>query len=105
MRAPATKSASASGGNDVLGRRALFALRDVEGDLLAFEQLKEALGGDVREVGEHVGAATVLLDEAEALCRVEPLDGARCHVMSPLGQYTGARTARTPCRRDDAPPG
>src|SRR4051794_20212117 len=102
MRAPATKCASASGGNDVLGRRALLALRDVEGDLLALQQLAEALGGNVREVGEHVGAATVLLDEAETFCRVEPLHGASSHVISPLGQYTSVRTVRTPCRRDDA---
>src|SRR4051812_4420449 len=57
---PSYKSASASGRNDVLGRRALLALRDVEGDLLTLEQLTEALGGDVRVVGEHVSAATVL---------------------------------------------
>src|SRR6476620_7835279 len=61
---------------DVLGLRALLALRDVELDLLALEQLAEALGVDVREVGEDVRAATLLLDEAEALFRVEPLHGA-----------------------------
>src|SRR4051812_42114130 len=103
MRAPAAEYASASGENDVLGRRALLALRDVEGHLLAFEQLAEALGGDVRVVGEHVGAATVLLDEAEALFRVEPLHGTSSHVISPLGQCLGVHTARTPCRRDDHP--
>ncbi|EGJ77107.1 putative cold-shock protein [Streptomyces sp. Tu6071] len=76
MRAPAACVSVASGRNDVLGRRALLALRDVEVHLLALEQLAEALGGNVRVVGEHVGAATVLLDEAEALFRVEPLHGA-----------------------------
>jgi hypothetical protein len=34
-------------------------------------------------VGEDVGAAAVLLDEAEALFRVEPLHGASSHVISP----------------------
>src|SRR6478735_7061418 len=85
MRAPAARCASASDGDDVLGRRTLLALRDVEGDLLALLQLAEALGGDVREVGEHVSAATVLLDEAETLFRVEPLHGASSHVVSPWG--------------------
>src|SRR4051812_32764137 len=84
VRAPA--HIRVSGENDVLSRRALLALRDVEVHLLAFEQLAEALGGDVRVVGEDVSAATVLLDEAETLFRVEPLHGARCHVKSPLGQ-------------------
>src|SRR6478736_4040025 len=100
MRAPATKCASASGRNDVLGR---LALRDVEGHLLALEQLTETLGGDVRVVGEHVRAATILLDEAETLFRVEPLHGTSSHVISPLGQYTSVHTVRTPCRRDDYP--
>src|SRR3954467_7963959 len=72
-----------SGVDDVLGRRALLALSDVEGHLLAFLQLAEALGGDVRVVGEDVGAAAVLPDEAEALFRVEPLHGASSHVISP----------------------
>jgi len=86
VRAPATVYASASGGNDVLGLRALLALRDVEVHLLAFLQLAEALGCDVRVVGEDVGAATLLLDEAETLFRVEPLHGASSHVISPSGQ-------------------
>ena len=81
--------ASASGGNDVLGLRALLALRDVEAHLLAFLELAEALGVDVRVVGEDVSAATVLLDEAEALFRVEPLHGASSHVISPSGQCPG----------------
>ena len=67
---------AASGGDDVLGRRALRAGHDVEGDLLALDEFAEAGGGDVGEVGEHVGASTVLLDEAETLGRVEPLHSA-----------------------------
>ena len=50
-------------------------------DLLALLELTEALGGDVRVVGEDVGAAAVLLDEAEALFRVEPLHGSSSHVI------------------------
>ena len=76
-------------GTDVLGLRALLALGDVERHLLAFLQLAEALGGDVRVVGEDVGAAAVLLDEAEALFRVEPLHGASSHVVSPSMGRTG----------------
>ena len=72
-------------------------------DLLALLQLTEALGGDVRVVGEDVGAAAVLLDEAEALFRVEPLHGASSHVISPSGQSPEIRTVRTPRRRDDCP--
>ena len=93
VRAPARY---ASGGDDVLRLRALLALRDVEGHLLAFPKLAVALGGDVREVGEDVGAAAVLLDEAEALFRVEPLHGASSHVISPSGQCPGVRTVPTP---------
>src|SRR5690606_4736955 len=94
-----------SGGNDVLGRRALLPLRDVEGHLLALEELAETLGGDVRVVGEHVSAATVLLDEAETLFRVEPLHGSSSHVISPSGLCVGIHPVRTPCRRDDHPAG
>src|SRR3954454_22446060 len=80
VRDPAGGAAQASGRDDVLRLRALLALRDVEADLLAFLELAVAMGGDVRVVGEHDGAAAVLLDEAEALFRVEPLDGTGCHV-------------------------
>src|ERR1700754_4767288 len=103
MRAPATECLSASGRNDVLGLRALLALRDVEGHLLAFQKLAEALGGDVRVVGEDVGAAAVLLDEAEALFRVEPLHGTGSHFVSPSETVSGIRPVRSPCRRDDQP--
>src|SRR2546423_10972762 len=92
----------ASDRTNVLGLRALLALRDVELGLLALKQLAEALGIDVRKMREHVGAAPVLLDEAEALFRVEPLHGASSHVLPLLGgACTGNRTARIPCRCDD----
>ena len=48
----------------MLGLRALLALSDVELDLLALKELAEAGGVDVGVVGEDVGAAAVLLDEA-----------------------------------------
>ncbi len=60
---------SGSGGGDVLRLRALLALRDVEGDRLAFLELTEAGGVDVGVVREDVGSAAVLGDEAEALFR------------------------------------
>ncbi|EOY48703.1 integral membrane protein [Streptomyces lividans 1326] len=66
-------------GNDVLRLRALLALRDVEVHPLALLELAEALGGDVRVVGEDVGAAAVLRDETEALFGVEPLHGTGSH--------------------------
>src|SRR4051812_604412 len=68
-----------SDGDDVLRLQALLALRDVELDLLALLQLTEALSRDVRVVSEDVGAAAVLLNEAEALFRVEPLHGTCAH--------------------------
>src|SRR5690348_5907857 len=103
VRAPAAKYASLpwSGRNDVLGGRTLLPLSDVERHLLAFLQLAEALGGDVRVVGEDVGAAAVLLDEAEALFGVEPLHSAGNHVISPSETVLGVHLVRTPCRRDD----
>src|SRR5690606_29980352 len=68
---------------------------DVEGHLLALVQLAVAAGGDdVRVVGEDVGAAAVLLDEAEALFRVEPLHGAGSHGDLLL---LGAKPKSAPC--------
>src|SRR3954466_1550292 len=80
---------------NVLGLRALLTLRDVELDLLALKQLAEALGIDVRKVREHVGAAPVLLDEAEALFRVEPLHGAssQCIASPWWGVFRGPHCA------------
>src|SRR3954469_21043566 len=64
---------------DLLGLRALRALSHVELDLLALLQLAVATALDGRVVNEDIGAAAVLLDEAEALFAVEPLHGACCH--------------------------
>src|SRR5581483_5534014 len=64
---------------DVRCLRPLGALGDLEGDVLSFAQFTIALGGDRGVVGEDVGAAAVLLDESEALLRVEPLHSASCH--------------------------
>src|SRR6478735_4346801 len=64
---------------DLLGLGALRALRDVEVDLLAVLELAVAAALDGRVVNEDVSAAAVLLDEAEALFAVEPLNGACCH--------------------------
>src|SRR5690606_25350034 len=77
--------------------QALLALGDVERHLLAFLELTEPLGGDVRVVGEDVGSAAVLLDEAEALFRVEPLHGAGGHDLLFL-----VDPGRTPCAAEDA---
>src|SRR5690349_15546029 len=75
---PATASSSA-GTLDVACLLAFGALRNVEGDLLAFLERLEALHVDRREMREQVFAAAVRRDEAKALCVVEPLDGTSCH--------------------------
>src|SRR5213595_3301942 len=60
---------------DVGSLQALLALLDFELHALVFSQRLEAIALDVTEVGEQVGAARVLSDEAVALALVEPLDG------------------------------
>src|SRR3954470_10153114 len=68
-----------SGDADVLRLRTLRALSEVELDLLVLLERLVAAGLDGREVNEHVLAAAILSDEAEALVSVEPLDGALSH--------------------------
>src|SRR3954451_23272871 len=86
---------------DVLRLRALLALRDVELDALRLVQRAVAAAGDGREVAEHVGAAAVLLDEAEALLRVEPLHCALGHVvLVPCARGAGAAVAVRDRRTD-----
>ena len=65
---------------DLLGLRALLALRDLELDPLALFEGAVAVGLDRGVVDEHVRPAAVDLDEAEALLGVEPLHCALCHV-------------------------
>src|SRR5436190_8662963 len=60
---------------NVRGLQALLALLHFEFDALVFGERLEAVALDVAEVGEEVGAARVLRDEAEALALVEPLHG------------------------------
>ncbi len=56
----------------------------VERHALVFRQAAEAIGLDVLEVREDVGAAGIRSDEAEALGIVEPFDyaGLSAHVYS-----------------------
>src|SRR5258708_7046598 len=58
--------------DDVLRRRALLALHDVELDPLTLGQALEALGLDRRMVDEAVLLTVLGRDEAEALGVVEP---------------------------------
>ena len=51
----------------------------VVGHLLALSQGAEAVGLDGGEVDEHVAAAVIVGDEAEALFVVEPFDSAVIH--------------------------
>src|SRR5690348_6924720 len=65
-----------------IGRRAFAAARvalDVEADLLALVQVADARALDGRDVHEHVLAAIIRLDEAEALLGVKPFYGADRH--------------------------
>jgi hypothetical protein len=54
----------------------LLTLDDLELDAITFGQGLESVATDRTEVNEHVGAA-LTRDEAESLCVVEPLHGAR----------------------------
>src|SRR6185295_15934428 len=64
---------------DVRGLESLRSTDDVELQPLAFGQRLEALALDRGVVNEHV-LATLLLDETETLCFVEPLHRSVCHV-------------------------
>src|SRR3546814_11186278 len=59
---------------NVLSLGTLGALGEVELDLLVLVERLVAVGLDRGEVDEHVLAAVLLRDEAEALVSVEPLD-------------------------------
>src|SRR5215211_2390143 len=80
-----------SDGADLLGLRALLALRHVELDALVLIQRPVTIGGDGRVVHENVGGAVVRRDEAEALLGVEPLHCALNH------------ETRLPQKRDGGP--
>src|SRR3954452_22381197 len=82
-----------SGDANVLRLRALGALGEVELDLLVLLERLVAAGLDGGEVDEHVLAAAVLRDEAEALLGVEPLDGSLSHDLFPCSM-PGALCAR-----------
>src|SRR5687768_7220957 len=69
---------------DVRRRRALLALRHVEGDLLAVLQRLEAGALDRGVMGKKILAAVIRRDESEALRIVEPLHGTCSHVISIL---------------------
>src|SRR3954470_21900021 len=62
--------------DDVLGRRALLALDDVELDALTLGEVLEPRALDRRMVDETVLLAILAGDESEALRLVEPLDRA-----------------------------
>src|SRR5260370_32042914 len=68
---------------DRLRLRSTLALGDIEFDPLALLQAAVAIHQDGAVVHEHV-PATVDRDEAVALVRVEPLDGALSHLNNSL---------------------
>src|SRR5690606_1010159 len=65
--------------------RALRTLHHFEADALAFLQRAEAIGVDRGIMDEHVVAAVLGRDEAEALGVVEPFHGTESHAQ-PLGR-------------------
>ena len=75
-----------SRGAQIVGRRfARTAIcHDFVGDLLAFTQRSKPGTLDSADVHEHIVAAVIRLDEAEALGRVEPLHSSHAHGDSPL---------------------
>src|SRR4051794_16489280 len=91
-----------SDGANLLGLRALLALRDLELDALVLVEAAEAAGGDRRVVNENVRAAAVLGDESEALLGVEPLHGALSHLalllLCPPDRGRGSGSVATSCR-------
>src|SRR5690606_6615364 len=67
-------------------------------------EVAEAAARDVAVVDEHVRAALVLGDEAEALLAVEPLDGTGGHGASPIPEIGSApRPPRRGCAREPFP--
>src|SRR5271157_1315233 len=56
---------------------------DLEADLLAFAQMRQARALDGADMDEYVLAAVLRLDEAKALLGVEPLDGSDLHKSFP----------------------
>lgn len=68
-----------SGDANLLSLGSLGALSDLEFDCLVLVERLVAIGLDRGVVDENVWSAISLLDEAEALFCVEPLNGALCH--------------------------
>jgi hypothetical protein len=68
----------------IIGRRSAAALVDDElvADLLAFSEIAEARALDGADMDENVVSAGVRLNEAEALLRIEPFNGASLHGVS-----------------------
>src|SRR4030095_1922539 len=82
------RTCGTSAGNlDVVRLRPLLALHDLELDVLALVEGLVAVAPDRRVVDEHVRAAAIDGDEPETLLRVEPLDGAVRHDLSPCYRY------------------
>src|SRR6516225_5842866 len=82
-KAPATVDQKAGSGRRLEIDRRLLALSwvglQLVADLLAFVQGADAGALDRRNVDEDVGSAPIRLDEAEALCGIEPFDCAGGH--------------------------
>src|SRR4051795_13551562 len=84
-----------SGQLQVAGRNLALArvILEVEADLLALVQRTDRRAGPLEraDVDEHVRAARIGLDEAEALGCVEPLHGAGSHCRYSIISYSAPR--------------
>src|SRR5579862_8780405 len=74
--APESGGLQIGGGGFALPRIGL----DVEAKLLALDQAAHAGALDGRDMHEHIGAASILHDEPEALLGIEKLDGTSGHL-------------------------
>src|SRR5664279_1614244 len=88
------RSREPSGSLDVAGLLALRALRDFEGDLLAFLQRLESRHVDRGEMREEIFAASIGGNEAETLRIIEPLHGTCCHFCNSLNKNVRRADAR-----------
>src|ERR1700749_591026 len=88
LRKPRPDEIRLASGAKIVGRRLARAAvcHDLIGDLLAFTQRSKAGALDGADVHEHVVAAVVRLNEAEALGRVKPLHGSHAHGGSPFSR-------------------
>jgi len=83
----------------IFGRFLATVRNDVEAHLRAFLQAGVASLFHRRDVDKHVPAAAVRLNEAIALCRIEPLNCSGRHFASPFERNASIESARLLCNK------